>query len=96
MGYYKKLSALQLPLTWLASVPLLVGFTCIHTASAARKGGSGSKTHCRPYQGMRSVAWALLQSHLSSPQPWPTEVVIILLIIKILPSLISHTVLARS
>lgn len=37
MGYYKKLSALQPPLTWLASVPLLVGFTCIHTASAARR-----------------------------------------------------------
>lgn len=37
MGYYEKLSAVQPPLTWLASVPPLVGFTRIHIASAARR-----------------------------------------------------------
>lgn len=37
LGYYEKLSAVQPPLAWLASVPPLVGFARILTASAAQR-----------------------------------------------------------
>lgn len=53
-------------------------------------GRSGSKTLQTLSGHEESVAGALCR-HLSSPQPWPTEVVVYYsLIIKMLPSLISH------